>query len=362
MDLSRRRFDPAHLDLDWMTAALRRGGVLVDDKVIALSCAPVGNGLVADSYRYALDYDRPIPGAPASLIGKFPALDPASRQSGSTHRLYLKEVSFYQALAATLPIRTPQAYLAEIDRATDEFVLLLEDLGPARQGDQLGGCSLADARVAMAQAAALHAPRWGDPQLEALDWMALDPAQPGSNLDAMLPPIVAQFKARYAGELESEFIGLIDRLPDVVRRTRDDRSAPRTLQHGDFRLDNVMFDIHGGREPMATLDWQTVNVGPGLVDVAYFLSAALPPDARRVHEGDLVRGYHTELLRRGVRDYDWDQCWRDYRRFAVHGILMGVFSALSVERTERGDALFLKMTRGACSQALDHRTFDFWPD
>lgn len=41
---------------------------------------------------------------------------------------------------------------------------------------------------------------------------------------------------------------------------------------------------------------------------------------------------------------------------------MGVFSALSVERTERGDALFLKMTRGACAQALDHKSFDFWEE
>jgi hypothetical protein len=42
--------------------------------------------------------------------------------------------------------------------------------------------------------------------------------------------------------------------------------------------------------------------------------------------------------------------------------LMGVFSALAVERTDRGDALFLKMTRGACVQALDLDTFDFWKD
>ena len=39
---------------------------------------------------------------------------------------------------------------------------------------------------------------------------------------------------------------------------------------------------------------------------------------------------------------------------------MGVFSALSVERTERGDALFLKMTRGGCAQAADLDTFSFW--
>ena len=44
----------------------------------------------------------------------------------------------------------------------------------------------------------------------------------------------------------------------------------------------------------------------------------------------------------------------------VHGVFMGVFSAMVVERTERGDALFLAMTRGACAQALDLDTFDLW--
>jgi len=39
---------------------------------------------------------------------------------------------------------------------------------------------------------------------------------------------------------------------------------------------------------------------------------------------------------------------------------MGVFSAMAVERTDRGDALFLKMTRGGCLQALDHGTFGMW--
>jgi hypothetical protein len=32
------------------------------------------------------------------------------------------------------------------------------------------------------------------------------------------------------------------------------------------------------------------------------------------------------------------------------------------ERTERGDAPFLDMTRGACAPALDHQTLDLWQD
>jgi aminoglycoside phosphotransferase (APT) family kinase protein len=143
---------------------------------------------------------------------------------------------------------------------------------------------------------------------------------------------------------------------------QSDRSAPRTLQHADFRLDNMLFDVRGNTRPMATLDWQTLTVGPGIVDVAYFLSAGIDPIERRLHEADLVRFYHSELIRRGVRGYGWDDCWRDYRRYTLHGIMMGVVSALSVQRSERGDALFLKMTRGACAQALDHDSFSYWQD
>lgn len=352
--------DPARIDAAWMTQALREAGVLQSARVTEVARTPVGNGLVADSFRFALSYDRPEPGAPESVVGKFPATDPASRKSGTDHLLYVREVSFYRELAATVAIHTPRVHVAEIDPATDDFTLILADLAPARQGDQLAGCSVEDAQTALAEAAALHAPRWGDPALGAIEWLAIRPAQLVPMVDAALPMIIAAYRDRYRAVLEPDCIAMIEKLPAAIPRMREDHSTPRTVQHGDFRLDNVLFDVNGGAKPMATLDWQTVGVGVGAVDVAYFLSAGLDPPVRREHEARLVRCYHEGLLRRGVGDYGWNQCWDDYRRYTLHGILMGVFSALSVERTERGDALFLKMTRGACAQAADHDSFARW--
>jgi aminoglycoside phosphotransferase (APT) family kinase protein len=121
-----------------------------------------------------------------------------------------------------------------------------------------------------------------------------------------LPPIIRLFAERYRDALEPEFLALVEKLPEGLARSRDDRSSPRTLQHADFRLDNVLFDIGGGARPMAMLDWQTVSVGPGAMDVAYFLSAGLDPAERRHHEADLMRFYHAELTRRGVRNYDFE--------------------------------------------------------
>ena len=77
-------------------------------KVVEMTCKPVGNGLVGDSYRFGLAYEEVEPDAPARVIGKFPAADPDSRRSGSAHLLYLREVSFYRELAHTLPIQTPR--------------------------------------------------------------------------------------------------------------------------------------------------------------------------------------------------------------------------------------------------------------
>src|ERR1700756_1063832 len=103
--------DPAKIDADWMTHALRRAGVLSEARVSRVARTPVGNGLVGDSYRFTLAYDHYEPSAPASVIGKFPAADPASRESGSAHLLYLREVSFYRELAHTLPIHTPRPFV-----------------------------------------------------------------------------------------------------------------------------------------------------------------------------------------------------------------------------------------------------------
>jgi aminoglycoside phosphotransferase (APT) family kinase protein len=351
---------PLQVDPEWMTRALRRAGAICQARVLDMTCDPVGNGLVGDSYRFGLTYEEDEHDAPASVIGKFPAANLDSRRSGSAHLLYLREVSFYRELAHILPIHTPRPFVAQIDPETDDFILILEDLAPFRQVDQLAGCSLEDARTVLAEAAALHAPRWGDPTLQSLHWLAARPARASAAVNETLPAIIRLFKDRYRDALEPEYLALVEKLPQVLARSRKDQSSPRTVQHADFRLDNVLFDVRGGARPMATLDWQTLRTGPGVMDVAYFLSAGLDPSERRQHEADLVRSYRSELLRRGVRNYDWDHCWHDYRRQTLHGILMGVFSALSVARTVRGDALFLKMTRGACEQAFDHQSFELW--
>ena len=58
-----------------------------------------------------------------------------------------------------------------------------------------------------------------------------------------------------------------------------------------------------------------------------------------------MREYHDGLLDLGVDGFAWDECWEGYRRQAFHGVLMAVVSSMLVERTERGDDMFMTVAR-----------------
>lgn len=344
--------EPAAVDAGWLTARLRTAGVIRDARVTEVtSRVAVGVGMLGDSIRFTVDYDRDE-GAPASFVGKFACADPVSRQTGKDYGLYEREVGFYREVAHTVAIRTPVCHFAEYDPEDGAFALLMEDLAPARQGNQLTGCDLADARLAMEQAAALHGPRWNDPTLA--DHAFLIQAGAASSVIDVFPACIAEFHRRYDGMLEPEYMAVCDRYADLVAR-RLPPATPRntTLTHGDFRLDNMLFDAKGGATPLVTLDWQSPAIGVGAVDVAYFMGMALPIELRRANERALLEHYLDALRSYGVRDYSFDELYDDYRRTLLLGVSTAIFASAATKRTERGDQMFLAMARGGCAQAID---------
>jgi Phosphotransferase enzyme family len=341
---------PAHpnaVTADWLSECLALGSA----RVTGLRWEAIGTGQVGDSVRFHLDYDS-VGAGPATLAGKFPAEDPMSRGTAAAFGLYAKEVGFYRDLQAHLAVRTPHTYAAEIaDNATD-FILLFEDLGPARGGNQLTSCSAADARAAMPQAAAIHAPSWNNSALTDLPWLQPQPGQT-EQIKALYPNAQAIFRERYADSLQPEFMALCEQLNEMSAEWFGREGGNRCVVHGDFRLDNMLFDIKGGVEPIAVLDWQTVAVSNGLTDIGYFLGTGIGDTLRRKHEGELLDLYCAEMTARGV-PLSRDAVWDDYVLGALHGISTAVFSAAYVERTPRGDENFLSMARGGCALALQH--------
>jgi aminoglycoside phosphotransferase (APT) family kinase protein len=148
-------------------------------------------------------------------------------------------------------------------------------------------------------------------------------------------------------------MAICEELAEVNAERMGRQDPPQCLIHGDFRLDNMLFDIKGAAEPIAVLDWQTVAIGNAMTDIGYFLGTGIGDELRRAHEDELLDLYCAEMTARGV-SLTREAIWDDYVIGALHGISTAVFSAAYVERTERGDANFLSMARGGCSLALQH--------
>jgi hypothetical protein len=339
---------PDAIDAAWMTRFIRDLGY--DAVVAEVAHEIVGTGQMAQNRRFRLRYGGPDGGAPTTFVGKFPSPESTSRRTGGLGA-YLKEVSFYREIKPTVGIRTPEIYRVDFDAETSDFLLMMEDMAPAQQGDQMAGCTVAQAEAAIEEVARLHAPRWNDPAL--LDYEFL-----GGRRGSMTPEIYTMlwqgFLGRYSEVLEPEFIELGRRLHDRFAIYARQYPGARTVTHGDFRLDNMLIGTDAaGRPTVATVDWQTVGVGCGTLDVAYFVGAGLLPEVRRTNEEDLVRLYHAALEEGGVRDYSFDQLWHDYRWYAYAGYVMAVVATTLVVQTARGDEMFLTMARRHGQQVLE---------
>jgi len=343
----------------WLTEALRGSGVISRASVVGVERVRVGTGLVGQSIRFSLTYDCDESGAPASVVGKFPSPEPVSRATGINGGIYEREVRFYREVAPTVRIRTPRCYAGAFDAATGDFVLLLEDLAPARQGDQIAGCSVAEAERALVELAGLHALRWGEAALIGLDWLPRATPESLKRREATYQAVWPRFLETYAEALPPGGAELGERFGHALSRGLDPGDAVRCVTHGDYRIDNMMFGTEEGGYPLAVVDWQTVAIGVGAWDAAYFLGAGPLVEDRRANEERLLRRYYDALLEGGVSGYAWDACWRDYRRGSLHGLVMTVVSSMIVDTDARGVAMFSTMAERHFTHALDLDAAEF---
>jgi len=345
--------DPAQVTEAWLTRTLRAAGVAGDASVVGVRRTRIGTGLVGQSIRFALTWDRPGD-LPDTVVGKFPSPDPKSRERGHTGGEYEREVRFYQDLAARAGIRVPRCHLAAYDPDTGDFTLLLDDLAPARQGDQLTGCDVTQARAALAEAAALHAAYWDDRTLDDLPYLSRpDPEL----LGAFLADVWPVFREQYRAYLPPGGEETAERFVQSFPAWATSRTGPPCLAHGDFRIDNMMFT--GPR--VSIVDWQTIQQAPAASDVAYFVGASLPPAIRRVHEDALLRGYHEELRRAGVTGYPWPRFLDDYRHAAFAGVVMTIAAAMLVGTDARGEEMFGVMLSRHLTHVHDTGAADLLP-
>ncbi len=353
--------DPTELTPEWLTAVLGAAGH--DVRVRSFRHRAVGTGQMAHSERIELDYHAPVPtGAPASLVGKFPSPSPESRASGARGG-YRAETRFYTDLAERLPIRTPRCLYGAIADDEATFTLILEDLAPAVQGDQIAGASDAWIEAAVRNLAGLHAPLWNDPELDRLDWTTGGAGEEFARYVELATPV---FLERYADRLALEDQDVLRRFAERAQVWVASRPADKTLVHGDYRLDNLLFrdsvDSPGSRDEargciVTAVDWQTLSVACAGQDLAYLLGNSCEPEQRRAHEPRMLAAYREALAALGVERSAAD-VYSDYVYGSFQGPVITMLGALAVGRTERGDAMFVAMARRSVAQIRDLRALE----
>lgn len=317
-------------------------------QVTGVHAEAIGTGQMSESRRLQVAYSAPCD-LPSTLIAKFPSDDPTSRATGKATRCYEVEASFYSDLRDALDVHAPQCHFVERNGETDDFLLLLEDFAPCRQGDQIAGCNLAEAQACIDELVRLHGPLWNSPLLARLGW--LNRSSPDQRLASfgLMQMVFPGFMARYRDRLTPEARSVGDEFVRDAGNYSSRITPHSTVVHGDFRLDNLLFTA-GGR--VGVVDFQTVTHASGALDLAYFIGAGLDTDVRRAHERELVEQWADGLGGYNVT-LSFDEAWLDYRRFTFAGFMMAVIASMIVKQTERGDDMFMTMANRHAQHVAD---------
>jgi hypothetical protein len=387
MDPFRQVVSAEEVDPDWLNSALDHAAFALGWHVLGVRAEAIGSGQVGDTVRYHLDWERDSSlggrgitggdlsrggGPPSSVIAKVPAADGATRAAAAQVETYVKEVGFYRDLAASVTVRVPAVYHCGWEPEAQEFVLVMEDLAPARPGDQLRGGTVQMAAAAVDEIAGLHGPTWGVEDTWPAWLRAPTPESQGMlhGLFAMLAP---GFLDRYRGRMPDTYLHAVERLVDRIGTWGElvqewgDRNGWCAI-HNDYRLDNLLFaDAVGhddggdngadggavGVRPQRAMvvDWQTVTGGIGPFDVAYYLSSGLDRKLRLANEQWLIDRYSAALRRNGVEV--GSAVVDGYRLGSATGLIMATIASQLVARTDRGDEMFAIMASGSIDQMSD---------
>jgi hypothetical protein len=330
---------PEDVTPSWLGSALGA-------EVQHVDISPIGTGQTGATYRVSATYagDSDLPD---TFAIKLPAQDDAVRERVALG--YRSEVEFYTDVAANVHIPVPGCFYSDISDSGADFVLVLGDMAPAVQGDQIAGCTPQEAQLAVEALAGLHGPSWCDPV-----WLGLS--------SISMPKPGDEAAAKGLGDVSVMAADItIDKLG--ARMSAEDRETLRaamgsvtpwllaepkrySLMHGDYRLDNMLFDPD--RTTITVVDWQTMGVGLPARDLAYFTATSLAPEVRAQIEEDLVGRYHDALSTFGVTDYDIETCWRDYRLGVIQAPLISGLGFAFAASTERGDEMMLTMFHRGC--------------
>lgn len=336
---------PEEVNAEWMQQALTAGGAsdLPPVKEIAWEEIGSGVGFLGTILRCHLWYDEPKTlaeqngCAPETVIVKLPSPLAKNRRLGRRLGLHRRGYDFYRLIAPQAPVRSPALLYGDYQAGGDRFVLVLEDFGGWQTVSHFDGASPEQTRRAIRAIAKLHGTYWNRTDQPPLN-MFTDSFSPRRRMLvqlvylAHLAPTFERFGSFFSDDMRRLAETYASRIDTQMVRVS---AGPKTLSHGDFRLDNIFFAADGGDE-IAIIDWQVIGLRCPLFDVSYFLVGSVTTDVRRQIERDVLEEYTEIIGEMGVEGFTFDACWRLYREHSLANLLVTVLACGGLTLEDEG--------------------------
>lgn len=323
--------DLAQVSPEWLTRVLRKKGVLPQGQVTAVAKKPSQPTLTSLIVRLEASYSDGAPtSAPARLFLKMakPDFDAAlSSTLGKT------EVEFYITVAdAMSDPSTVRCYDAVYAPETGKSHLLLADVTDTHfQTEWPLPPTQQHCEQVMECVAKFHAFWWEHPRLgKDIGTLPTDKALKESIGDAerKVHDFIDFLGDRLSVNRRQVYEKVLAGLPRLLSHHRGARLTARktcTLVHGDAHFWNFLYPHDADKDKVHLIDWQGWGIGIGTDDLAYMIALHWYPERRWVMERALISRYHHELLRHGVANYAWRECWFDYRVSAMMNLFIPVW-------------------------------------
>jgi len=357
-----------------LTHMLQKGGAIPSDvnvKSLEKKAFGIGDGLLSIMYRLEVEYDKDQKDArqpdddtpwPKTMVAKVtpPALKP--RIIGELLDLFKIEVDWYgNQMPERTGMQAPKVYFGA-HGGYGRYILLMEDLAPRKPGDQMQGISSNDVLGAVKAAAKLHA-KYSNQVMEAPEtkgWVrGQDDAafydsyctlydQSLAKLDDARYKVfdtdakdVPQFIA-YAKLINDHYKDKL--LPNGLndfKRINPHSQWSSSLNHGDFRGENIFFPEQATDEPIV-IDYQAAKEGIPVQDISYLMVGSMTAEERRKGEVEIIRAYYEQCKQSGWADVTMEEILLQFQ----HSLYFTAFALVvaqaetSGQDSEKGKLLF----------------------
>jgi thiamine kinase-like enzyme len=207
-----------------------------------------------------------------------------------------REIRFYDALAARVPLLTPRVFASLID-PSGYCALLIAAYEPMQSANELRADEYAEIAK---QLAGFHARYWNrTDQLATLAWLA-QPAPPDLTNDVRHAratwQVLAQQPQFHDILTEPTLRAIEAALIDISTTPTYDPGIAMTLCHGDCHLGNLLRAQNGD---LVWADWQEVHIGYGPSDLSFLIQRAEAQGAT-IAQDNMIVAYCNALKSAGV--------------------------------------------------------------